>query len=190
MLVVVPLALLAIVWVVRANLAPLRRLRERLAAASDRLKRTRITAPEAGMVMGMAVHTVGGVVGQGTPLLDIVPADQPLVVEVQISPLDIDRVQIGKPAKVRFSAFKSALTSKLNDGDIIVVDRSLQARHGDVVVAQVDNDFTVKYLHKRGGRFKLVPANPTFPDIVPRDGQTVIVVGVVTSVVKQFRKLA
>lgn len=85
-------------------------LRERLSTANDRLKRTLITAPEAGMVMGMSVHTVGGVIGQGTPLLDIVPAGEPLVVEVQLSPLDIDRVQVGKPAKVRFSAFQSAIT--------------------------------------------------------------------------------
>ena len=106
-------------------------LRERLAAASDRLKRTRITAPEAGMVMGMSVHTVGGVVGQGTPLLDIVPADEPLVVEVQISPLDIDRVQIGKPAKVRFSAFKSALTQVV-DGTLtrVSADRVVNEKNG------------------------------------------------------------
>lgn len=84
----------------------------------------------------------------------------------------------------------SMVEAGIGDGDILVVDRSLTASHGDVVVAQVDHEFTVKYLHKRGGRFKLVPANPTFPDIVPRDGQTVIVVGVVTSVVRQFRKLA
>ena len=84
----------------------------------------------------------------------------------------------------------SMVEAGIADGDILVVDRSLTAGHGDVVVAQVDHEFTVKYLHRRGGRFKLVPANPTFPDIVPKDGQTVIVVGVVTSVVKQFRKLA
>ncbi len=78
----------------------------------------------------------------------------------------------------------------ITDGDILVVDRSLQAGHGDVVVAQVDNDFTVKYLHRRGGSFKLAAANRTYPDIVPRDGQTVTLVGVVTSVIKQFRKLA
>lgn len=85
-------------------------LRERLAAAEDRLRRTRIVAPEAGMVMGMKIHTVGGVVSPGTPLLDIVPAGQPLVIEVQISPLDIDRIQIGKRAEVRFSAFSSSIT--------------------------------------------------------------------------------
>lgn len=78
----------------------------------------------------------------------------------------------------------------ISDGDILVVDRALQASHGDVVVAQVDNDFTVKYLHQKAGKVKLVPANPTFPEIVPKDGQTWFVVGVVTSVVKQFRKLA
>ncbi len=84
----------------------------------------------------------------------------------------------------------SMMEAGIGDGDILVVDRSLQARHGDVVVAQVDNDFTVKYLHRRAGKVKLVPANPTYPEIVPKDGQTWLVVGVVTSVVKQLRKLA
>lgn len=82
----------------------------------------------------------------------------------------------------------SMVEAGIGDGDILVVDRSLRAEHGDVVVAQVDNDFTVKQLHKRGGRIKLVPANPTFPEIVPRDGQTFLLVGVVTSVVRQLRR--
>lgn len=82
----------------------------------------------------------------------------------------------------------SMIEAGIFDGDILVVDRSLQARHGDVIVAQIDNDFTVKYLHKRNGIMKLVPANATFPDIVPRDGQIVTVIGVVTAVIKQFHK--
>jgi DNA polymerase V len=73
------------------------------------------------------------------------------------------------------------------DGDILVVNRALQPVHGDVVVAEVDNDFTVKYLHRRNGRVKLVAADPTFPDIVPRDGQTLAVCGVVTATIKRFR---
>lgn len=85
-------------------------LRERLAAAQDRATRMQIRAPEAGMVLGMRVHTVGGVIGQGTPLLDIVPASEELVVEVQISPMDIDRVAPGKLADIRFSAFNHATT--------------------------------------------------------------------------------
>ena len=85
-------------------------LRERLAATEDRARRTRIRAPEAGMVLGLQVHTVGGVVSPGTPLLDIVPASEELIVEVQISPIDIDRVAPGKLADIRFSAFNHATT--------------------------------------------------------------------------------
>lgn len=84
----------------------------------------------------------------------------------------------------------SMVEAGIFDGDILVVDRSLRANHGDVVVAQVDHEFTVKSLHRRAGNLKLIPANPTYPEIVPRDGQTIVIVGVVTATIKQFRKLA
>lgn len=85
-------------------------LSERLTAVEDRLRRMQIRAPEAGMVIGMSVHTVGGVISPGTPLLDIVPAAEDLVIEVRISPVDIDRVAPGKLADIRFSAFNQAST--------------------------------------------------------------------------------
>jgi DNA polymerase V len=72
------------------------------------------------------------------------------------------------------------------DNDILVVDRAIKPRHGHIVVAIVDGDFTVKLLHQRAGRIKLKAANPTFADIVPKDGQTLEVWGVVTSAIKQF----
>jgi DNA polymerase V len=72
-------------------------------------------------------------------------------------------------------------------GDILVVNRALSAVHGDIVVAEVDNDFTVKYLHRRAGRVKLMAADPTFLDILFKDGQTMSVCGVVTAAVKRFR---
>ena len=72
------------------------------------------------------------------------------------------------------------------DKDIMVVDRAIKARHGHIVVAVVDGDFTVKRLYQRAGRIKLKAANPTFPDIVPKEGQTIEVWGVVTSSIKQF----
>ena len=75
----------------------------------------------------------------------------------------------------------------IDDGDLIVVDRALTASHGCIVVAVVDGEFTVKYLHQRFGRVKLRAANPTYPDIVPKDGQTIELWGVVTSCIKQFR---
>ena len=85
-------------------------LRERLATLQDRDQRTDIVAPESGMVMGMTVHTLGAVVSPGTALLDIVPANEELIVEAQVSPMDIDRIALGKLASMRFSAFKSGTT--------------------------------------------------------------------------------
>ena len=80
----------------------------------------------------------------------------------------------------------SMVEAGIFDKDIMVVDRAIKPRHGHIVVAIVDGDFTVKYLYKRADRIKLKAANPTFPDIVPKEGQTIEVWGVVTATIKQF----
>lgn len=74
----------------------------------------------------------------------------------------------------------------IGDGDTIVVDRAIKPRHGHVVVAVVDGEFTVKYLHQRAGRVRLKASNPTFPDIVPKEGQIIEVWGIVTACIKRF----
>lgn len=74
------------------------------------------------------------------------------------------------------------------DSDILVVNRALRPAHRSIVVAQVDGEFTVKFLHKRADRVKLVPANPTFPEIIFKEGQQLIICGVVTSSIKRFTK--
>lgn len=73
------------------------------------------------------------------------------------------------------------------DRDILVIDRALRPRHGDIVVAQIDGEATVKHLYQRGGITKLVPANPTFPEIRLRDGQMLESCFVVTACIKRFR---
>jgi DNA polymerase V len=81
----------------------------------------------------------------------------------------------------------SMVEAGIFDKDIMVVDRAIKPRHNHIVVAVVDGDFTVKRLVQRaGGRIKLRAANPTFADIVPKEGQTLEVWGVVTSSIKQF----
>lgn len=72
------------------------------------------------------------------------------------------------------------------DGDLLVVDRAIRPRHGHIVVAIVDGEFTVKQLHQRAGRLKLKAGNPTYPDIVPKEDQTFEIWGVVTASIKQF----
>lgn len=81
---------------------------------------------------------------------------------------------------------QSMIEAGIFDNDIMVVDRAIKPRHNHIVVAVVDGDFTVKYLYQRAGRIKLKAANPTYPDIVPKEGQTIEVWGVVTSSIKQF----
>ena len=81
----------------------------------------------------------------------------------------------------------SMIEAGIFDNDILIVNKALKPRHQDVVVAVVDGEFTVKYLYQRAGQIKLKAANRTFPDITPKDGQTIEVWGVVTSTIKQFR---
>lgn len=80
----------------------------------------------------------------------------------------------------------SMVEAGIFDNDILVVDRAIKPRHNHIVVAIVDGDFTVKQLYQRAGRIKLKAANPTYPEIVPKEGQTIEVWGVVTSTIKQF----
>lgn len=84
-------------------------INERLTALQDIVSRTVIRAPVAGIVNGMQFHTVGGVVTPGTPIADIVPQGSELIIEAQVSPIDIDRVAIGLDATIRFSAFGSSV---------------------------------------------------------------------------------
>lgn len=106
-------------------------LREQLRGQQDTLDRKVIKAPVDGMVMGLAVHTLGGVVAPGSHLLDIVPGGADLLVEVEIQPADIDRVAQGKLAEVRFSAFKGATTAVL-EGELVYVsaDRFINEKSG------------------------------------------------------------
>ena len=60
--------------------------------------------------MGLAVHTVGGVVGVGNPLMEIVPADEPLKIDAQIPPHLIDHVRAGLEVDILFPAFNRATT--------------------------------------------------------------------------------
>jgi epimerase transport system membrane fusion protein len=83
----------------------LKDVRERIIALRDIVRRTVIRAPEEGIVNGMQVHTVGGVIGAGTPIAEIVPQSDELIIEANVSPTDIDNIATGQEATIRFSAF-------------------------------------------------------------------------------------
>lgn len=102
--------------------------------------------------------------------------------------IDLTQVLITHPQATYFLRARghSMVEAGIFDNDILVVDRAIKPRNNHIVVAVVDGDFTVKQLYQRQGRIKLKAANPTFADIVPKDGQTLEIWGVVTSSIKQF----
>lgn len=80
-------------------------LEEELRHSEDVLERTVITAPVSGTVVELRFHTVGGVIGPGDPILDIVPEEEDLLIDARISPTDIDAVRPGQTARIHFSAY-------------------------------------------------------------------------------------
>jgi HlyD family secretion protein len=75
-------------------------VRERLQAAEDQLSRTAVRAPEEGVVTDLRIHTPGGVIGAGAPLMDLVPRQDRLIVTARVRPEDIDVVRPGLSADV------------------------------------------------------------------------------------------
>ena len=125
-------------------------------------------------------------------------------------PLDLNELLVKRPAATYFVRVQgdSMIGAGISDGDLLVVDRSLRPADGDVIIASVDGDFTVKTLRlgngeremgngirgngergmESGGVVRLVAANPKYPDIVLKPGQELDYFGMVTACIHQFKK--
>jgi protease secretion system membrane fusion protein len=85
-------------------------LLSRLQALEFELANMEIRSPADGVVVGLVVHTVGGVVNAGTPMMEVVPADEPLTIDAQVAPHLIDKVRPGLDVDILFPAFNQATT--------------------------------------------------------------------------------
>src|SRR6478609_3380454 len=85
-------------------------LREKIRVSEDVLRRTELTAPRAGIVQNVKISTIGQVLRPGESLLEIVPMDDQLIVEAQVPVTDVDRLQTGQTAEIRFPNFHSRTT--------------------------------------------------------------------------------
>jgi HlyD family secretion protein len=134
-------------------------LSERRVAAEDQLKRIDLRAPIGGTVHELSVYTVGGVIAQGETLMLIVPNEDRLVIEVRVSPVDIDQLKQGQPSVLRFPAFNMRTTPEVR-GRVtrIGADLTREAQTGQsfyIVRIQAD-DAALATL----GQLKLVPGMP------------------------------
>jgi HlyD family secretion protein len=134
-------------------------LLERRVAAEDQLKRIDIRAPQDGVVHQLNVHTVGGVIAQAEVIMLIVPQSDLLTVEAKIPPHEIDQIQIGQEALLRFSAFNQRTTPELK-GQVtrvsadVVVDQKTNASYYTIRIAFSDEEVS------RLGNVKLVAGMP------------------------------
>ncbi|MCA5918426.1 HlyD family type I secretion periplasmic adaptor subunit [Pectobacterium brasiliense] len=103
---------------VRSQLADTQRsiqdLTQRLKTAEYELQHTHIRAPASGTVVGLALHTEGGVVNSGQMLMEIVPEGQPLLIDAQLPIELVDRVSNGLPVELLFSAFNQSTTPRIS----------------------------------------------------------------------------
>src|SRR6516164_7034487 len=141
---------------------------ERKVAAEDQLKRIDIRAPQDGTVFQLAVHTVGGVITAGDPIMLIVPEADNLSVEVKVNPQDIDQLQLNQKAILRFSAFNIRTTPEI-EGVVtrISADTSTDQRTGQ-------SYYTVRIAMpadqiERLGEVKLLPGMPVEAFMQTRD---------------------
>jgi len=93
--------------------AELGRIRETQTALQDRVKRTTFRSPLDGIVQQLHTNTIGGVISPGSSIVDIVPQEDALLVEIKINPADIAYVNVGQFARLKFSAYDFAIHGSL-----------------------------------------------------------------------------
>jgi adhesin transport system membrane fusion protein len=93
--------------------AELSRIRETQTALQDRVKRTTLRSPVNGIVQRLHTNTIGGVISPGSSIVDIVPQEDALLVEIKINPADIAYVNVGQFARLKFSAYDFAIHGSL-----------------------------------------------------------------------------
>jgi adhesin transport system membrane fusion protein len=146
-------------------IAELRGIRVNSTALKDQVTRTLVRSPMNGIVQKMFVHTVGGVIKPGADIVEVVPSDQTLLVEVKIKPSDIAFIYFNQKAIVKFSAYDFSIYGGL-DGKVVLIS-------ADTIKDEKDNTFyTVRiktnknFLGSEKKPLKIIPGMTVNVDII------------------------
>ena len=103
--------------------------------------------------------------------------------------IDLNKELVRHPAATFYGRVvgDSMIDAGVEEGDILVIDKSLEPRDGDMAVCFVDGEFTLKYLRMKDDELTLVPANPNYPQIHISEGVEFRMWGVVTYIIKKVR---
>lgn len=129
-------------------------LQDRLTSATDVLQRREVKAPTDGIIVNSRVHTVGGVVRTGDPLMELVPTNDDLIIEAMVSPMDVDVAAPGMEAEVKFS--------------------SLSTRHIPILVGTVETVAADATTDQHGNRFFMARVRVGKDQLVHLSGQKLI----------------
>ena len=134
-------------------------------ALSDQVDRTVVRAPINGIVQKLFVHTVGGVIRPGADLVEIVPTEKSLLIEVKIKPSDIAFIYVGQKAKVKFSAYDFAIFGSL-DGKVESISADSIKDEKEVTYFKVRIKTDKSYLERNNKELKILPGMTVDVDIL------------------------
>ena len=123
------------------------------------------------------------------PLVEGIQAGFPSPAEDFAEPtLDLNHYVIKNPASTFYARIKgdSMVGANIQDGDIVVIDKSLEPSDGSIAVCFIDGEFTLKRIRSKRGKVWLQPANPDFPAIEVTEENHFVVWGIVTYVIKKM----
>lgn len=143
-------------------------------SVAQHANRTVVLSPPAGM--GQLLVPVVGRVAAGHPIL----AAENIEREISVDP----NLFAQKPDYLLKVKGLSMRDAGILDGDLLAVKRSSEARHGQIVVARIDDEVTVKRLSKKGGYIELLPENPDFEPIQIQAGQEFSLEGIAMGLIR------
>ena len=122
------------------------------------------------------------------PLLGIIPAGSPVSSEPLQDSIGLPFFSIPHPAHTYVLSVSgdSMINEGIRSGDLVLVDKAIEPKHGDVVAACIDGEWTLKYFKKQGGKVYLEAANPNYPSLYP--SLDLEIGGVVIQVIRDYQK--
>ena len=133
---------------------------EKLRSNNDVIKRTVIRAPISGTIINCNFKTIGGVVRAGQPILQIVPANDSLVIDARVSPLDLKSVHKDLKAEVRFPEYSDLTTSRILGTVESISAGRLRDKYTHRPYYSARIDVNRKVLRRIAPKVKLVPGMP------------------------------
>jgi len=140
-------------------------LRANSTALKDQVSRTVVRSPMNGVVQNLFVHTIGGVIRPGENIMEIVPSDETLLVEVKIKPSDIAFIYYGQKAIVKFSAYNFSIYGGL-EGKVVVISPDTIKDEKDNVFYTVRIKTEKNYLERNHKHLKIIPGMTVTVDII------------------------